>query len=420
MRRIHSLLCTQACQGTAKLRLSRRHFLLGAASLPAITIAMPANAQLLDPSQMGRSTSSAAGGALVRGVAPSDGSARSWFVTVADALERLFDRVEAGGDEHSRLTSNESDLQNQVYQAEINKESVLDEFRNGMFCSGCNQTRSQILAKGESFPHSGQSIIRATAEQIAAKEQELNVAINRLRSALNEAIQRVKRLVEDLKEVFDQIQAGTGLFSTALYNWKSTIVSHENELSEAFMRQRDAAFAAAAEISNRGEKSSDLQEVRAALSDLDMWEDIIRKLNASMIADWNATQAALTEMHAVARTRYDRLMAEGDRITHALNIGGLKTDFTYAYYFLLKGAGPEVSPGRFGGEGTEGLRFRLGDATPSRRGEILSSVQGFVNQYRSKPFSLGLQFSRAPQFDSDPLRSERRSLEMRERELAGS
>ncbi len=393
---------------------------MGAVSLPAITISMPVNAQLLDPSKMGRSTSSAAGGALVRGVAPRDGSARSWFVTVADALERLFAKVQAGGNEHNRLASNESGLKNQVNQAEINKESVLDEFRNGMFCSGCNQTRSQILAKGETFPHSGQSIIRATAEQIAAKEQELNVAINRLRSALNDAIQRVKTLVADLQEAFDQIQAGSGLFSTALYNWKSTIVSHENELSEAFIRQRNAAFAAAAEISSRGEKSSNLQEVRAALSDLDMWEDIVRKLNASMIADWNAAQAALTEMHTVARTRHGRLMAEGNRITHALGVTGLSTDFTAAYYYLLKGAGPEVAPGRFGGEGSEGLRFRLGDATPARRGEVLTSVQGFVNQYRSTPFSLRLEFSRAPEFDPDPLRSERRNVEIRERELAGS
>ncbi len=400
--------------------LSKRRFLLGAASLPAITIAMPANAQLLDPSRMGQSTSSAAGSAFVRGVAPRDGSARSWFVTVADALERLFSKVQAGGNEHNRLASNESDLKNQVNKAEINKESVLDEFRNGMFCSGCNQTRSQILAKGESFPHSGQSIIRATAEQIAAKERELNLVINRLKSSLDEAIQRVRLLAEDLQEAFDQIQAGSGLFSTALYNWKSTIVSHENELSEAFIRKRNAAFAAATEISNRGEKSSDLQEVRAALSDLDMWEDIVRKLNASMIADWNATQAALTEMHTIARTRHDRLMAEGNRITLALGVTGLSAGFTGAYYYLLKGAGPEVAPGRFGGEGSEGLRFRLGDATPTRRGEILSSVQGFVNQYRSKPFSLKLQFSRAPEFDSDPFRSERRNVEIRERELAGS
>lgn len=417
----HSPLCTQGCEGKATLRLSRRYFLLGAASLPAITMAMPANAQsggLLDPSEMGKSSLSVLGAAPVRGVSPSDGRARSWFATVADALESLFAKVQAGGNEHSQLTSNERDIRDRVARAERDKESVLDEFRNGLFCSGCNQTRSQILAKGESFPHPGQSIIRATAAQIAAKEQELNAAINRLKSSLNEAGQRVKSAVENLQEAFDQIQAGCGLFSTTLYNWKSTIISHEHELSAAFIRQRDAAFSAAAEITERGERSPHLQEVRAALSDLDMWDGIVRKLNASITADWNATQAALSEMHTVARTRHDRLMAEGNRITHALGLNELATGFTGAYYYLLKGAGPEVSPGRFGGEGFEGLRFRLGDATPARRGEILKSVQGFVDQYRSKPISLQLRFSRLPNFDPDPFRHERRRLEIRERELA--
>jgi hypothetical protein len=38
----------------------------------------------------------------------------------------------------------------------------------------------------------------------------------------------------------------------------------------------------------------------------------------------------------------------------------------------------------------------------------------------AKPFSLRLLFSRAPEFDPDPLRSQRRNVEIRERELAGS
>ncbi len=309
-------------------------------------------------------------------------------------------------------------MRDRIARAERDRDAKLDEFRNGMFCSGCYQTRSEILAKGESFPHSGQSIVRATAEQIAAKEQQLNAAINQLIASLNELLRRTKEKLANFQEAFDQIQAGCGLLSTTLYNWKSTIVAHERALVEEFTRERDTAFVAAGQMVDRVEKSASLQEVQTGLSDLGMWEDIVRQLNASLTADWNACQSAMTDLHSLARSRHDRLMAEGDRITHALGVTEIAGGFTNAYYYLLKGAGPEISPGRFGGEGTEGLRFRMGDATPSRRGEVLSTVKQFVDRYRSSPLELEFRFSRAPDFDPEPFRHERRRLEIRERELS--
>jgi DNA repair exonuclease SbcCD ATPase subunit len=47
------------------------------------------------------------------------------------------------------------------------KEDVIDEYRRGQFCTGCSTPRSQFKP-GESFPHPGQRVRAATAEEIAA------------------------------------------------------------------------------------------------------------------------------------------------------------------------------------------------------------------------------------------------------------
>jgi hypothetical protein len=58
------------------------------------------------------------------------------------------------------------------------------DYRAGLFCSGCNQTKTQILAKNEPFPHAGQQIIKPTPEQIAAKDRELQGPIDRIEGEL--------------------------------------------------------------------------------------------------------------------------------------------------------------------------------------------------------------------------------------------
>jgi len=68
--------------------------------------------------------------------------------------------------ESQKLTKLKKELNDLIAE----KIAVLDEYRRGQFCTGCNVPRSQFKA-GETFPHSGQSVRAATPEELAAKEK---------------------------------------------------------------------------------------------------------------------------------------------------------------------------------------------------------------------------------------------------------
>lgn len=53
----------------------------------------------------------------------------------------------------------------------LEKETVLDDYRRGQFCTGCSKPRSQF-SPGETFPHSGQRVRAATPEELARKAKE--------------------------------------------------------------------------------------------------------------------------------------------------------------------------------------------------------------------------------------------------------
>lgn len=96
------------------------------------------------------------------------------------------------------------------------RDRKLEEYREGLFCSGCNRTRSEILARNETFPHPNQRIVRLGAEELRAKERELQAPIDRLASeigALTEHLRQARALLDD---VLEQLEAGHRFWRTAL------------------------------------------------------------------------------------------------------------------------------------------------------------------------------------------------------------
>jgi hypothetical protein len=90
----------------------------------------------------------------------------------------------------------------EIRQKAAEKERKLAEMREGQFCSGCGQTRSEILAKGEQFPHPFQRIIAATPEQLANAARQFDDEIKRLYSEL----QSLQRDSADLNRQAAKIQ----------------------------------------------------------------------------------------------------------------------------------------------------------------------------------------------------------------------
>lgn len=91
-------------------------------------------------------------------------------------LQRLASALE---DLEKRLERNRVELK----KLEAEKEAAVEEMRKGLFCSGCNQTRTQILAKGDTFPHPGQRSVPATPAQVKAVADSFDQRIGALKKA---------------------------------------------------------------------------------------------------------------------------------------------------------------------------------------------------------------------------------------------
>jgi hypothetical protein len=88
------------------------------------------------------------------------------------------------------------------------KQQYMNEIRRGEYCSGCNQTRSQILAKGETFPHSGQHILQPTQDDIDAKEREYDARIVAAADELLRLQGQVNKLSQERASALEAVEGG--------------------------------------------------------------------------------------------------------------------------------------------------------------------------------------------------------------------
>lgn len=103
-----------------------------------------------------------------------------------ESIRSLIDEAKRAEAVLTRLGPDVSNLEERIAQVQREMAGVLEEMRQGYFCSGCGQTRSAIEAKGETFPHAGQSIVKATPEQLKEAERGFEKRIADMRKTLTE------------------------------------------------------------------------------------------------------------------------------------------------------------------------------------------------------------------------------------------
>ncbi|WP_304351305.1 hypothetical protein [Comamonas testosteroni] len=91
-------------------------------------------------------------------------------------LRALLDQGPPTAAQERQLGEFRSELSRERAQRDIK----LADYRAGLFCSGCGKTKTEILAKGEEFPHRGQSIVRLGEEELREKERDLQAPIDAL------------------------------------------------------------------------------------------------------------------------------------------------------------------------------------------------------------------------------------------------
>ena len=355
-----------------KSTLSRRQSIGWLAGLVgAASSAVRADDLLLDPSQVFRKTQPSvqsppsAQSASGRGA----GYGRSMADSVVDSMDTLTRGAADRADEVERLAKRIAELGPQLAALRQKMESVLDEYRRGQFCSGCGKTRSEILAAGQTFPHPGQTVIRATPEQIAAKEREMQAPIDRGDKELKDDQARRGKALAEREEALAQIDAGLSLWTTS--------ISFEGLALDAQQSQIEANY--------KAEKEKLEQQLSAARMTKPAPGDgavarTTQRLNEQLTQLANQRSSKLREVNGARTNAANRSSRDEDMLNGYLSRGALK-----ALNISQVSSSGQVAQNA--GFNALGGMYRMGAFDTAHRDETLPRVESFIADFRQLPSS---------------------------------
>lgn len=361
--------------------ISRRAALAGLLAAPVLPSA-PAWAQdLLDPTSLGGSKVGAPALPTPR-ARPANwrgpGYPRAMAASVTSALVTLVRAYGGIADQIGKLQQQAKDLTAKRDAAIRDKASKLEEYRQGLFCSGCGKTRSEILARGEQFPHSGQTIIRPTAEQIAAKERELQAIIDNLENQIRDAKAKEGQLSPDIDTIRAQIFEGMGLWRSA-HGFERRLIRQESYFDDDdYYRQLVIIARQLGDARAQGAAAGTIFQLERGIADLEVWTAALEQLQDRRAKSQASERQALLANESTARRQADQVR------TVANEVAGRITAFGYAGYLSIVTVpmGVNVDASLAGGEAM-GDSFRMGKYDRAGFGEILPNVAQFLADVRA-------------------------------------
>ena len=391
----------------------RATFISIAGALLALVVAPALPAQgsndLLDPSQLGAGRKHAAGGdgllappkptaapvplAAPRSNRPQPGYARDMAERVVTSLDLLTQKAVELLAEIRRLQAAERKLEEKIQDLETNMAAEMDDYRNGLFCSGCGKTKTYILAHGDTFPHEGQHIIQPTQEQIDAKERELQAPIDQIKAELRASEERRKRLKQELDEAISQIDDGISLWRTSASFEAQLINDHEADSVAAYQAARAKIDDQINQLQTDIYAAKDKTTVTALADDIAMWNGHLAKLEAQRREDRRAAQNRLTRASQQTNEEVGQIngfIMRGTLGQHVSLLSVATTNFA-----------------RVGGFNSLGGLYRLGDASPERHDEVLPSVRSFVVACIRNPRTTAAEPTNAPAPAAAPIQQMR-------------
>jgi len=350
----------------ATLVSGRRHWLCRAGCLalvPALgwaadDLPAPSSRRGPDPWPAARSRLGSAAAMSARVVQTIAGLAK----TTAEAKNRL-DQTRARADE----------LRRGIRPLERERDSLMEEYRHGLFCSGCGQTKSQIEAKGQRFPHRGQSIVRPTEAQLAAKETETQRPVDRAIEQLRRAEAEIDKAAVDLKLGVQQIEQGQRL-------WRTAVSDHARVHRAAWSAQTDLMWArvnAATEAlglaRDRERQAVTTAERAAASTDTSALAGALQRTEDRRLAIEDEARRQYSDHEATVRTERAALYA-------ALNLPPLRTLVNPSA--LIGDVSPDSSRDGLGAYYLMGRLPQQREAVPEPRRERLAAVARFVDRFQ--------------------------------------
>jgi hypothetical protein len=344
---------------------------------------MPTRAQsLLDPSLVANPSKLQAQPSAFVANSPGPSYARGMANSIVSALDSLVGAYANISGRKSALDRELANLNRSLADKISNKEKDLDEYRQGLFCSGCGQTRSQILAKGEQFPHSGQRIIAPTPGQIAAREKMLDDAINLVRQQIKKTEVERGPLPAKLSRIQTEIIEGGRLWHTAVSYEEALINQRAGDDERLYQAQRSEITKAIKRIESVVPATAALFEQTKLVQDLTLNGTLITTLVERRRIGTRSSQLQVDRAQQNARDdggRFASIVATAvAQIKDRADSGFLSIQSNMLTPNPLNWVtGVGLSNG--------GILFHMGDYSDASFGTILPEVQRLVN-LASLPF----------------------------------
>jgi len=354
--------------------VDRRAVVAGLVALPAMGANLASAQDLLDPTRL-RSSRVGTEALATRSNRPPDWKgpeyARDMANSVTSAILSLVRAYGATADQIGKLQTEEKQLTDKLNEAIRNKEAILDEYRQGLFCSGCGRTKSDIISKGEQFPHSGQSIIKPTPEQIAAKERELQQGIDRLAQQLRDAKAKLAKLSPDIDAIRSQLFEGMGLWRTATSMERGIIRQEFAFDAQDYVQQRTVISRQIDAVIKEAGTAQTIPALQACIADARTWSDALAKCEDRHADDRARMATGLTNNDNTAQRQTASVQSTANEVASRITAFGLAGYLNILTTLMGRGSdGPSIAGA--------GYTFRMGKYDAAGFGEILPRVAEFI------------------------------------------
>jgi len=379
-----------ACGGTDEpANAQRRHAVRGlfAALLFSQLPAAHADDDLLDPGKIGAARKSiAAEGLLDPGRISgkvgqsnpsytvhsssnrkSTGYGRGMASSVVSSMDYLTQSAVNLAEQVLELDASARILAGKLQNLRDDMAAKLAEYRLGLFCSGCGKTKSEILARGETFPHPGQTIIKPTPEQIATKERSLQAPIDSTDRELRNNRNRYTTAVGERDEAFLQISAGLNLWRTSITFENALLNQDEADSVAAYKAARSKAEDQISKLRKEILLTKDKEIINRLENEIVMWTHTEERLDSQRVDDRYAIQNRVGRANSAAAS-------ETNQLNNYLVRGSLRqyVSDTATASFVNRSTGFNELGGL----------YRMGNHSVDKHDEVLPNVNSFINDFR--------------------------------------
>lgn len=152
---------------------------------------------------------------------PEPTTARAMAERAKSGVDSLTDTVQRNQSMIRQLEGRVSNLTRQIQQLYEEMNNVLDDYRQGHFCSECGRSKREFTSEAAFWSHiaenaaNGRHAIPAGPEKIAAKEKAYRNKIAALESERQSAQYTIGQKHSENQIAWDQIQQGLNLWRTA-------------------------------------------------------------------------------------------------------------------------------------------------------------------------------------------------------------